>query len=132
MTVEPKQDLSPKDRRCRRWSRYGWVLLTNWRKLAPAVFYFVTAFAAGGFARNLAYASEAQDSELRIPIVAALISWTIVGLVRAFDGRFLTSNTDKLAKLTPGDRLVFRWLQATIVLSILLLVAKLVDKLILK
>lgn len=129
MTDLSQQVLPPEDRRGNRWIKYGWVLLTNWRRIAAAVFYFTSAMVAAKFAWELACMG-GRGSALRIPMIAGLGSWTIVGLVRAFEGRFLAGDKDKLAKLTPGERLVCRWLQATVTLSILLLAAQLIDKLV--
>jgi len=115
------------DHHGRRWAKYGWVLLTNWRKLAAAGCYVISAGMAANLAWKLAYAAD-PGAPLFIPLIAALASWTIVALVRGFDGRFNAAAEEKLVR-TPSERLVRHWLQATVVISILLLASTLVSML---
>lgn len=127
MTDTSEQVSLAADHRGRRWAKYGWVLLTNWRKLAAAGFYVISAGLAANLAWKLACAAD-PGAPLFIPLIAALASWTIVALVRGFDGRFHAAAEEKLVR-TPSERLVRHWLQATVAISILLLASTLVSKL---
>lgn len=116
------------DRRSSRYGRYAWVLLTNWRKLLGAAFYVFSGVWAAVAAWRLG-GSDEQPEPLQIPLVAGLASWAVVALVRGLDGRPLANAGVKQTRSTPQERLVRRWLQGTIALSLLLLISTFVDRL---
>lgn len=125
MTEVSESHSSAAERRNSRYARYGWVLLTKWRKLLAAALYVLSAVCAALIAWQLC--GDGQEP-FRIPLTAALSSWTIVAMVRGFDGRFLVSEDSKQPHATPQERLVRRWLQGTTALSLLLLASTIVAR----
>lgn len=127
----PSSGLSPRRRRWERRLRRFWGKTSRqWRGFVASAAYLISALLSAVAALHLVDASEPTlaSTGQHIPLLASLVSWTVVGLCRALEGKF--RSTTKEAKATVhGVHPVRWWLMATIGITLAILLTDIVHRL---